>query len=159
MVLSDCLNCFYQTIYSGFVFLDQLYTQGLIQKIRAASNIDQKEHFFEKKIHQKFHHPLFNLFFKCSLYQNKALYNFHKRGQLLTAGHIKGLDQGLIPINTNHFTQKLQNFGGWSKQQQVCNITIINSELPLTTITINFTFSHHISDNVFKNGPSNICRR
>ena len=39
-----------------------------------------------------FHHPLFNLFFKCSLYQNKALYNFHKRGQLLTAGHIKGLD-------------------------------------------------------------------
>ena len=34
--------------------------------------------------------------FLSVLHQNKALHNFHKRGQPPTVGHIKGLDQGLI---------------------------------------------------------------
>ena len=42
-----------------------LYMQGLIQKIRAASNTGQKGHFLKKKGHQKFHQPLFNPFSKC----------------------------------------------------------------------------------------------
>ena len=33
----------------------------------AASDIGQKGHFFEKKGHQKFHHPVFSSFSKCSV--------------------------------------------------------------------------------------------
>ena len=34
--------------------------------------------------------------FSTVLRKNKALYNFHKRGQHLTAGRVKGLDLGLV---------------------------------------------------------------
>ena len=64
--------------------------QGLI---RAASNKKKGKEvdFFLKKVHQKFHHPLFNPFSNV-LHQNKAMHNFHKRGHCPNARCIKGLD-------------------------------------------------------------------
>ena len=50
----------------------------------------KKGTFFEKKGHQTFYHPLFNPFLSV-LHQNKALHNFHKRGQHPIPGSIKSL--------------------------------------------------------------------
>ena len=54
--------------------------QCLIQKIRVASNIDQKGHILLKKGTTNFSIPYSNLSLSV-LYQNKALCNFHKKGQ------------------------------------------------------------------------------
>ena len=61
-----------------------------ILKMRIASDIGHKGHFFEKKGHQIFHRPLFNPL--SVLHQIKAMDNFYKRGQHPIVGHIKGLD-------------------------------------------------------------------
>ena len=53
-------------------------------------------------ITQKNFTSLYSFLFLSVLYQNKALHNFHKKGQHLTARHIKGLDwgvQNLILLN------------------------------------------------------------
>ena len=51
--------------------------------------------FFEKR-EPKLSHTLFSIPFLSVLHQNKALHNFHKRGQRPTVGRIKGLDWGLM---------------------------------------------------------------
>ena len=75
-------------IVSNRLFL--LHHQGLIYKIRAASDMGQKGYIFLKKGHQKFPHLLFNPF--LSALQNKALHNF-QREQHPIARSIKGLDE------------------------------------------------------------------
>ena len=66
--------------------------QGLLYKIRAASDISQKGHFFlEKKNTKNITIPYSTPFLSVS-HQNKALRNFYKWGQRPIAGHIKGLD-------------------------------------------------------------------
>ena len=47
--------------------------------------------FFSKKGTRNFTTP-YSIPFLSVLHQNKALHNFHKRGQRATAGRIKGLD-------------------------------------------------------------------
>ena len=54
--------------------------QCLFQKIRVASDIDQKGHILLKKGTTNFSIPYSNLSLSV-LYQNKALCNFHKKGQ------------------------------------------------------------------------------
>ena len=51
----------------------------------------KKETFFQKKGTNNFIIPYLILFLRV-LHQNKALHNFHKRGQGLIAGCMKGLD-------------------------------------------------------------------
>ena len=70
--------------------------QGLISKIWAAYNIGQNVlFFFEKKGTKNLTTP-YSIPFLSVLHQNKALHNFHKRGQRPTVGRIKGLDWGLM---------------------------------------------------------------
>ena len=86
-----------------FVKLDVMLDN--VQKILAASNIGQNGHFFfffsffffffEKKGTKNLTTP-YSIPFLSVLHQNKALHNFHKRGQRPTVGRIKGLDQGLM---------------------------------------------------------------
>ena len=61
-------------------------------------------------ITQKNFTSLYSFLFLSVLYQNKALHNFHKKGQHLTARHIKGLDwsvQNLILLNIFAFWRVL----------------------------------------------------
>ena len=69
--------------------------KGLIQKIRAGSDIDQKGHFFETKCTKNFT-TLYSILFLSVLHQNKALHNFPKTVHHLIAECLKGLDQGLL---------------------------------------------------------------
>ena len=55
----------------------------------AASDIGQKEHFFEKKKGTKNVTTLYSVEVLQVLHQNKALHNFRKRGQRLIARHKK----------------------------------------------------------------------
>ena len=57
----------------------------------AASNIGQMGFFFlkKKKVGAKNLTAPYSVPFLSVLHQNKALYNFHKRGQSPTVGHIK----------------------------------------------------------------------
>ena len=57
------------------------------------SSIGQNGHFFRKKAPKTLQTP-YSVPFLIVLHQNKALYNFYKRGKCPIAGHIKGLDQG-----------------------------------------------------------------
>ena len=57
----------------------------------AASDIDQKECFFQKKGHQNFTTP-YSIPFLSVLHENKSLHNFHEWGQRPAAGRIEGLD-------------------------------------------------------------------
>ena len=72
---------FYKEIYKSLkeVHVD---IHGLIQKIRAVSNIGQRGYFSSKKRAPKNSPPPIQSLF-C---------NFHKKGQHRIAGHIKGLD-------------------------------------------------------------------
>ena len=62
-----------------------------------ASDIGQKGHFLGKKGTKYFTTP-YSIIFLSVLHQNKALHNFHKRGQCLTARCIKSLDKGLHKV-------------------------------------------------------------
>ena len=66
--------------------------QGLIWKIRAASDIGQKGHFFEKKKGTKNFTTPYSVYFLSVLDQKKTSHNFQKKAQCPTAGCIKGLD-------------------------------------------------------------------
>ena len=68
--------------------------QDLIQKFRAASDLGQIVHCFEKMVPKIFSTP-YSIPFLSILHKNKALHNFHKRGQHPTVEAMKGLDQGL----------------------------------------------------------------
>ena len=56
------------------------YKQSLIQKLRAAFNIDQKGTFL-KKSPKNFTTP-YKILFMSDLHQNKFLHNFRKRGSI-----------------------------------------------------------------------------
>ena len=67
-------------------------TQNLIYKIRAASIIGQKRHFFFlKKGTKNFNTPC-SIPFQRVLNESKALHNFHKWGRRPIDRHIEGLD-------------------------------------------------------------------
>ena len=52
--------------------------------------------FFEKKKqHQTIHPTPYSILFLSVLYQNKALYNFRKRGEYSIVEHNKGLEYAL----------------------------------------------------------------
>ena len=79
------------------------YTQGIFWKFRAAFDIGQKENFFMKKRGlflkkrpQKFLSALYSISFLSVLHHNKALLNFHKRGQRWIVERSIGLEYALI---------------------------------------------------------------
>ena len=77
---SDYLFALFEKIRLQVIVLVVLIEdEGLIQKIRATSNIDQNRHFSEKRA-TEFHHPLSP--FLGVLRQNNALHNFHKKGSV-----------------------------------------------------------------------------
>ena len=70
-----------------FHFCCMFRWQSLIEEIRAVSNIGQKGQFFGKKDTKNLSIP-YSIPFLSVLHKNKALHNFHKRGQCLITGLI-----------------------------------------------------------------------
>ena len=74
---------------------------GHILEIRAAVDIGQRGHFLMKKGHQKFYLPPpfpippYSIPSLSVLHQNKALYNFHERGQRSIVERNIGLEYAL----------------------------------------------------------------
>ena len=96
--LSNLLDLAVAMKILGRRFMFQSEEDSLLKRVDCCNKIDMA-----KKCTKNFITP-YSIPFPNVLHQNKVLHNFHKWGNHLTAGCIKGLDQGLLMEKEHKYT-------------------------------------------------------